>query len=77
MRRRARRRLLTRLATLPLIVSMIVAILTARLADLHGLFDLVGFEEFTYLAILVMIAILGPGRASLDHLLAKRLDLDS
>jgi putative oxidoreductase len=69
--------LFTRLATLPLIVSMIIAIATARLSDLHGLFDLVGFEEFTYLVVLVMIAILGPGRAALDHLLAKRLDLDS
>lgn len=68
--------LLTRLATIPLIVSMIVAILTAKLADLHGLFDLVGFEEFTYLIVLVMIAILGPGRLSLDQLLAKRFGVE-
>src|SRR4051794_35481808 len=31
--------LLTRLATIPLIVSMIVAILTAKLKDIHGVFD--------------------------------------
>jgi putative oxidoreductase len=66
--------LLTRLATIPLIVSMTVAILTAKRADLHGLFDLVGFDEFTYLVVLVMIAILGPGRVAVDHLLAKKLD---
>lgn len=65
--------LLTRLATIPLIVSMVVAILTAKLGDLHGLFDLVGFDEFTYLVVLVMIAVLGPGTISVDHLLAKRL----
>jgi putative oxidoreductase len=65
--------LLTRLATVPLIVSMIVAILTAKRADLHGLFDLVGFDEFTYLCVLVMIAIIGPGRVSIDHVLVKRL----
>lgn len=65
--------LLTRLATLPLVVSMIVAILTAKRPDLHGLFDLVGFDEFTYLVVLVMIAILGPGAVSLDALLVKRL----
>ena len=65
--------LLTRLATVPLIVSMIVAILTAKLGDLHGLFDLVGFDEFTYLVVLVMIAIIGPGAVSLDHLLCKKL----
>jgi putative oxidoreductase len=66
--------LLTRLAVVPLAVSMIVAILTAKLADLHGLFDLVGFEEFTYLVVLVMIAVLGPGTWSTDHALFKRLD---
>jgi len=65
--------LATRLATLPLITSMIVAILTARLADLHNLFDLVGFDEFTYLCVLVMIAIIGPGKIAVDHPLARRL----
>jgi putative oxidoreductase len=65
--------LFTRLATIPLIVSMTVAILTAKLGDLHGIFDLVGFDEFTYLIVLVMIGIIGPGAASLDHLLCKKL----
>jgi len=66
--------LFTRLATVPLIVSMIIAILTAKLADIHGIFDLVGADEFTYLVVLVMLAILGPGRAAVDHAIAKRLD---
>lgn len=66
--------LLTRLATIPLIVSMIVAILTAKRDKLNGLFDLVGFEEFTYLAVLVMIAVLGPGGLSLDRFVVKRLE---
>ncbi len=65
--------LLTRLATIPLVVSMIVAILTAKRPDLHGLFDLVGFDEFTYLVVLVMVAILGPGAVSADALLVRRL----
>ena len=65
--------LLTRLATIPLIVSMIVAILTAKLPDLHNLFDLVGFDEFTYLVVLAMIALLGPGPFALDAILVKRL----
>jgi putative oxidoreductase len=65
--------LFTRLATIPLIVSMVVAILTAKLDDLHGLFDLVGFDEFTYLVVLVMIAVIGPGAISLDHLIARKL----
>ena len=64
--------LFTRLATIPLIVSMIVAILTAKRGDIHGFFDLIAFEETTYLLVLVMIAILGPGAISIDHLLAKK-----
>ena len=63
---------MTRLATIPLIVSMIVAILTAKRGDIHGFFDLVAFEEFTYLVVLIMIAILGPGAIAIDHILAKR-----
>jgi putative oxidoreductase len=65
--------LLTRLAAIPLAFSMIVAILTAKLGDLHNAFDLVGFDEFTYLVVLIMIAILGPGAASIDHVLAARV----
>ncbi|MDP9036664.1 MAG: DoxX family protein [Myxococcota bacterium] len=61
--------LFTRLATIPLMVSMIVAILTAKRSDLHGLFDLVGLDEFTYLCVLAMIAILGPGNAAVDRFL--------
>ncbi|MGH7298735.1 MAG: DoxX family protein [Polyangiaceae bacterium] len=65
--------LLTRLATIPLMTSMVVAILTAKRPDLHGLFDLVGFDEFTYLVVLAMVAILGPGALSLDAILVRRL----
>jgi len=65
--------LVTRFATTPLVVSMTVAILTAKRGDIHGLFDLVGFDEFTYLCVLLMIAILGPGAVSLDHPLSRRL----
>jgi putative oxidoreductase len=66
--------LFTRLATVPLAVSMVVALLTAKRADIHGLFDLVGQDEFTYLVLLVMIAVLGPGRASADRFVAEGLD---
>ncbi|HEX3775963.1 MAG TPA: DoxX family protein [Polyangiaceae bacterium] len=65
--------LCTRLATLPLIVSMIVAILTAKLSDIHGIFDLVGADEFTYLCVLVMLLVIGPGMVSLDEILARRV----
>ncbi|MCL2450554.1 MAG: DoxX family protein [Polyangiaceae bacterium] len=65
--------LLTRLAALPLIVSMVVALLTAKASDIHGVFDLVGADEFTYLIVLVMIAILGPGAVALDRYVARAL----
>jgi putative oxidoreductase len=64
--------LLTRLATIPLLVSMVVAILTAKRSELHWAtlpFDLAGFDEFTYLCMLVVIAVFGPGVASLDAVL--------
>jgi putative oxidoreductase len=66
--------LFTRLATIPLAVSMVVALLTAKRDDIHGVFDLVGADEFTYLVVLVMIAVIGPGRIALDHFIAKRLE---
>ncbi|HEX3596491.1 MAG TPA: DoxX family protein [Polyangiaceae bacterium] len=66
--------LFTRLATIPLIVSMIIAILTAKLHDIHGIFDLVGADEFTYLVVLVMIAVLGPGSLAVDHFIARSLE---
>ena len=68
--------LLTRFATVPLIVSMIVAIATAKWSDLHGIFDLVGFDEFTYLAVLVMLAIIGPGAVSVDRWVVRALGWD-
>lgn len=64
--------LFTRLATLPLIVSMVVAIITARADDVSGVFDLVALEELTYLAVLVMLVFSGPGRLAIDHVLARR-----
>jgi putative oxidoreductase len=65
--------LITRLAAIPLIASMVIAILTARLGDLHNVFDLVGFDEFTYLVVLVMIVLIGPGSAALDAVVFARL----
>ena len=66
--------LLSRLATVPLIVSMTVALVTAKASDIHGVFDLVGQDEFTYLVVLVMIAVLGPGSIALDRFIAQKLE---
>src|SRR6266478_1355197 len=53
--------LFSRLASLPLIVTMIVAIVTAKRDALHGIADLLGFEEWTYIVLAVWIAVAGPG----------------
>jgi putative oxidoreductase len=62
----------TRLAALPLMASMAVAILTAQRESVHGLPDLFGLVEWTYLALLLWLALAGPGKASLDHVLLSR-----
>jgi putative oxidoreductase len=63
----------TRLAALLLSLTMVVAILTAKRADIHGLTDLVGFEEWSYLVFFLWLAVAGAGPLSLDRLVAPRL----
>ena len=64
--------LVSRLAAVPLMSSMAVAILTAQRENVHGLPDLFGLVEWTYLALLLWVALAGPGKVSLDHLLFGR-----
>jgi putative oxidoreductase len=61
-----------RLASLPMAFTMVVAILTAKRAEVDGLTTLLGFEEWSYLVFFVWIALAGPGPLSLDALIAKR-----
>ena len=65
--------LASRLASLPLAVTMLVAILTAKRADISGPSDLFGLIEWTYLVLLAWIALAGPGRLSLDAALRATL----
>jgi putative oxidoreductase len=64
--------LASRFAALPLMGSMGVAILTAQRANVHDLPDLFGLVEWTYFALLLWVALAGPGKISLDHLLFRR-----
>jgi putative oxidoreductase len=64
--------LASRVASLPLVVTMIVAILTAKRAEVNGLADLFGLVEWTYIALLLVIAAVGPGLLSVDAAVAKR-----
>jgi putative oxidoreductase len=66
--------LATRLASLPLIGVMIVAIGTARASELTGLSELFGFIEFLYIGLLLWLGVYGAGPISLDWIFAKKLD---
>ncbi len=63
----------TRLACVPLIIVMIVAIATAQRANVTSLYDLIGLSEFLYITLLIWIGVAGPGPLSLDRLIAPRL----
>ena len=64
--------LATRIVSALLIGVMAVAILTAKLPDLHGVVDLANTIELTYLVMFVWLVVAGAGAASLDHLIARR-----
>ena len=66
--------LATRIASLPLIITMVVAILTARRSDLHGLSDLFGFIEYLYIMLCLWLCAHGAGPISLDAVFARRFD---
>jgi putative oxidoreductase len=66
--------LFTRVASLPLIATMLVAILTAKKGDIQELSDLFATAEFLYIALLLWLGAYGAGPLSLDGLFAKRLE---
>lgn len=65
--------LLTRLASLPLIATMVVAILTAKRSEIHALGDLLGMPEYLYVVLLLWLGAFGAGPVSLDAWLAGHL----
>lgn len=58
--------LFTRLAAIPLIGTMVVAIATALWSKVDSASDLFGLSEFLYIVVLVFIIFGGPGRVALD-----------
>jgi putative oxidoreductase len=63
--------LLTRISAGALGITMIVAIRSAKWADVDSLETLLGFDEFEYLALFLWLAIAGPGVLSADHWLQR------
>ncbi|GGY65612.1 hypothetical protein GCM10011613_06860 [Cellvibrio zantedeschiae] len=64
--------LFTRISGGILGVIMIVAIKSALWEDVDSLDTLLGFSETAYFAIFFWLAIAGPGKVSLDHLLTRK-----
>lgn len=63
--------LFTRIPAAMLAVVMIVAVRVAKWDNVDSLETLLGFEEATYFAVFMWLAIAGPGAASLDRLLLR------
>jgi len=63
--------LATRIAAIPLIVVMFVAIRTAQWQNIDSLASLLGLTEWAYIAIFAWLALAGPGPISLDRLIAS------
>ena len=63
--------LLTRFIAVPMMIVMIVAIASAKWADVDSLETLLGFEEVSYFVMFAWLGIAGPGPVSLDHLVLK------
>ena len=63
--------LFTRIPAAMLAVVMVVAIKSAKWGDVDSVETLFGFEEATYFAAFLWLAIAGPGAASLDRLLVN------
>ena len=63
--------LFTRIPAAMLAVVMVVAIKAAKWENVDSLETLLGFEEATYFAAFLWLAIAGPGAASLDRLLVN------
>ena len=61
--------LFTRIPAAMLAVVMVVAIKVAKWENVDSLETLLGFEEATYFAAFLWLAIAGPGSASVDRLL--------
>src|SRR5258705_1338896 len=63
--------LFTRVAAAPLIAVMVIAIVSAKWGDVDSLETLLGFQEMSYLALFLWLAVARPGPICLDYLLTR------
>jgi putative oxidoreductase len=64
--------LVTRLASIPLIISMIVAIVTAKKGDINSVTDLFNLSEYLFIVGLIWLIFYGAGCISVDNWLGKK-----
>lgn len=67
--------LCTRLVCIPMLINMGVAVALVVSANLHGLDDYVEADEIVYSLIFFWLLVAGPGKASVDTLLARALGI--
>jgi putative oxidoreductase len=65
--------LFTRLASIPMIINMAVAVLSVKIKSVAGLDDFVELDEPLYALAFLWLVFRGAGWVSLDHVLAKWL----
>lgn len=63
--------LLTRFASVPMMIVMVVAIVAAKAGKIDSLKTFLSFEETCYFVMFAWLGIAGPGPVSLDHLVLK------
>jgi putative oxidoreductase len=64
--------LATRLAVVPLIITMIVALRTALWDQIDSLGSLFGLAEYLYITLLLWLGVAGPGPIAIDYLIESR-----
>lgn len=69
--------LFTRLVCIPMLINMAVAVTLVVSANLMGLDDYVEADEIVYSLIFFWLLVSGPGKASLDTLVARTLGIRS
>lgn len=62
----------TRLVAVPMIVNMLVALAVVVLPGVSTFNEFVELDEVLYVAVLFWLLMAGPGKASLDHAVARR-----
>jgi putative oxidoreductase len=66
--------LATRVASLPIIAIMTVALATAKKGEIHELSDLFGQSEYLYICLALWLGAYGAGPISADAVIARRMD---